>query len=332
MSVVVFLSGGTGSWGAGKRAFKRHGPDGFRMFFTDVLIEHPATYCFLIAGAANIVGRRLNWTVKPEDFPETWLPLVPGQRPVMNPDWLAFLADLRERMAEAVPELIWTLDGRSPWDVFDDEKMMGNTRADPCSKILKRRLGQKWLKESCDPETTTLVFGMGWEEPERYDAEPLKPKGRRRGVKTVYAELGFHMVEAPMMDSPWMKGADLRAWARLEGLPVSVSYDLGYPHDNCGGACVKAGEGQFVLLYETRPSTYAVWEAYEIAFNASRPRRKPQTLLAPERMVGRDPKGRAIYKRIPMSLTELRLKIEARSKDINKLDFGSCGGCFAEAA
>jgi 3'-phosphoadenosine 5'-phosphosulfate sulfotransferase (PAPS reductase)/FAD synthetase len=34
-------------------------------------------------------------------------------------------------------ELITLSDGRTPFEVFKDEKFMGNSRVDPCSKILK---------------------------------------------------------------------------------------------------------------------------------------------------------------------------------------------------
>jgi len=38
-----------------------------------------------------------------------------------------------------------TYDGRTPWEVFNDEKFIGNTRVDLCSRILKRERCRKWL-------------------------------------------------------------------------------------------------------------------------------------------------------------------------------------------
>jgi hypothetical protein len=37
-------------------------------------------------------------------------------------------------------------------------------------------------------------------------------------------------------------------------------YDLGFMHNNCGGMCVRAGQGQFNHLLVTRPEFYAEQE------------------------------------------------------------------------
>lgn len=41
-------------------------------------------------------------------------------------------------------------DGRTPWDVFFDERFLGNSRIDPCSKLLKRVLLDRWCNANCD--------------------------------------------------------------------------------------------------------------------------------------------------------------------------------------
>ena len=41
-------------------------------------------------------------------------------------------------------EFVRIADGRTPWQVFTDERFLGNTKVDPCSKILKRQLLDKW--------------------------------------------------------------------------------------------------------------------------------------------------------------------------------------------
>src|ERR1019366_4527713 len=38
-------------------------------------------------------------------------------------------------------------DGRTPWEVFRDERFLGNSRIDPCSKILKRNLCARWIAD-----------------------------------------------------------------------------------------------------------------------------------------------------------------------------------------
>jgi hypothetical protein len=47
------------------------------------------------------------------------------------------------------------------------------------------------------------------------------------------------------------------------GIKRPYLYTLGMPHNNCGGFCVKAGLGQFKMLYEKLPERYAFHEAKE---------------------------------------------------------------------
>ena len=36
-------------------------------------------------------------------------------------------------------------EGRDPWDVFEAEGVIGNSRIDPCSRILKREFLRPWI-------------------------------------------------------------------------------------------------------------------------------------------------------------------------------------------
>ncbi len=51
-------------------------------------------------------------------------------------------------------------EGRTPWEVFEDVKFIGNSRIDPCSRVLKREFMDKWRDEYCDPGYTTLYYGI----------------------------------------------------------------------------------------------------------------------------------------------------------------------------
>lgn len=42
-------------------------------------------------------------------------------------------------------EFIRIADGRTVWEVFEDVKFIGNSRIDPCSKILKRELIKNYI-------------------------------------------------------------------------------------------------------------------------------------------------------------------------------------------
>jgi len=228
---------------------------------------------------------------------------------IEDPDLYRFLHQGAENIGA---ELIWIADGRSPWQVFHDEKIIGNTRIDPCSKILKRNLAQRWLKANREPESTSLVFGLDWTEAHRFD------DGNGRGVKNRYASLGWPHVEALCTLSPLMARWDVMDWLRREGLQRPRLYDLGFAHNN-GGACIKAGLGHWTHLLRTLPDVFRAWETAEQTFNESRPGRTVQTILREETANG--PTRR-------LSLRELRQRIEAGAQ-FDLFDVGGCG-CFVD--
>lgn len=70
-----------------------------------------------------------------------------------HPDLYRFLI---EGAGDIGAPLLILADGRDPWQVFFDVRYLGNTRKDPCSKILKRDLANKWLKDNCNPADTII--------------------------------------------------------------------------------------------------------------------------------------------------------------------------------
>ena len=132
-----------------------------------------------------------------------------------------------------------------------------------------------------------------------------------------------------MCESPWMSEDRIHEWLGEEGLEKPRLYKLGFAHNNCGGFCIKAGEGPFAHFLRTFPERFAVHEAEEEAFNASRPGRARQTVLAPQVEV-----SPGEFKRVPLSLKEFREKVEAGGQ-IDMFGGNGCG-CFlddpAEAA
>ncbi|WP_334182080.1 hypothetical protein [Novosphingobium sp.] len=98
-----------------------------RLLFTDTLFEDADAYRFLIEGASAFFERSINWSVRADDFPDYRVPegtLVEEYRG--NPEWRAFLADLRARTMDALPGLIWLVEGRDPIEVFRDRRFIGN--------------------------------------------------------------------------------------------------------------------------------------------------------------------------------------------------------------
>lgn len=238
---------------------------------------------------------------------------------IEDPDLYRFLD---EAAANVGAPLVKIADGRTPWEVFRAEQIIGNQRIDPCSKILKRRVGEQWLADNCDPEDTILIFGIHWEEGHRLTSTDRKT-GKERGIRNRYREIGWPHVDAPMCWAPWMTDAGIHAWARAEGLTLPRLYGLGFAHNNCGGFCVKAGEGHFTNLLRQLPEVYAHHEAQEEAFNAARPGKRRQTVMAPER---KQPDGKR--KRVQMTMREFREANDA-GEEFDLFAQGGCG-CFLD--
>src|SRR3990167_4052477 len=88
--------------------------------------------------------------------------------------WLVFSdvkgedPDLYRFLAEAAPNVGGTFvtltEGRTVWETFFDERFLGNHRFDPCSRILKREMLDKWLVANCDPANTLIAMGFDWLE------------------------------------------------------------------------------------------------------------------------------------------------------------------------
>ena len=193
-------------------------------------------------------------------------------------------------------------DGRTIWEVFRDVKFLGNSRVDPCSRVLKRDLARRWITEHCDTGTT-IVVGIDWTEHHRWDRMQARWLPWR--------------VAAPLCDAPYLTKPQLHAWAAAEGLWQQRLYGLGMPHANCGGGCVKAGIGHFLRLLQADPVRFAEWEANE---QALRDQLGDVSIL-------RDRTGDQSR---PMSLREARERQEAGAS-FDLFEIGGCG-CMVDEA
>jgi hypothetical protein len=211
---------------------------------------------------------------------------------------------LDEAAANVGAPLVRIAEGRDPWQIFFDEKFLGGTRGDPCSKILKRQMCDRWLETNCDPADTIVYTGIDWSEHHRHDR--LRDRRRQAGWR----------YEAPMCEAPYLTKADMLDSLKQEGIAAPRLYGLGFAHNNCGGFCVKAGVGHFTNLLRTIPERYAYHEAKEAEIRAVVGWR--QTIL-------RDRTGGTAK---PLSLSDLRERIEAGWQP-DLFDIGGCG-CFVD--
>jgi len=219
---------------------------------------------------------------------------------VEDDDLYRFLAQSQASIGVPVTRIA---DGRTPEQVFIDVRFLGNNRVAPCSRVLKQEPARRWVDANCDPEDTTLYVGFDWTEPHRVEST-------RKGWEP-------YRVEFPLMEPPLMwKHQHLEAM-RAEGIEPPRLYGMGFDHNNCGGICVRAGQGHFAKLYHAMPERYAEAEALEERVRAE----------LGDVAILRDRSGGETK---PLTLRELRERIEA-GLAVDMFDIGGCG-CFMESA
>lgn len=173
------------------------------------------------------------------------------------PDLYRFIAECKDFLGFP---MITIKDGRDIWEVFKDSKFMGNSRIDPCSRILKREQTAKFLK-NVDHNSSTLCFGIDLFEEERL----IKLK-RRYEPFEVISPLCDLFLDRVSFESDFYKES---------GIAKPYLYTIGMLHNNCGGFCVKAGLGHFKKLYEKDLERYLYFEQKEREVYQSVPNARP---------------------------------------------------------
>lgn len=306
MKHVVMFSAGGGSWAAAKRVAERHGTSDLTLLFTDTLMEDEDAYRFLVEGAANVLG---------VDVPTQLVPQV-YQFPDWNdrPAFKLFVQGLRQEFEGLLPGLVWLARGGDIWDVFREQRFLGNSSADPCSKLLKRKMADAWLKANCDPTGTTVYVGIDKFEEHRFD------DGEGGGIRPRRAKDGWQY-EGPLCEAPFVSPFDVRALMKAEGIAPPRLYAMGYSHNNCGGGCCKMGHAQAALLLRTQPARFGLFEREEESI---------RQMLGADVSMLTDRTGDGIRK--PLTLRALRERIEARPQLGFEFDDWNAGcTCFLEA-
>lgn len=264
MKHVVMFSGGIGSWMTAKRVAEQHGTNNLTLLFADVK------------------GNNDNPHIGEDE------------------DTYRFIVDAHRNVGG---ELVFVEDGRDIWEVFKDDRFLGNSRLANCSKYLKQIPCRKWLDANCDPADTVVYVGIDWTETHRLPA-----------IERAYLP---YTAKAPLTEQPYINKEDMLRSAENEGLTPPRLYAEGFPHNNCGGGCVRAGQGQFALLLRQNPERYKVWERKEAEL---------RDYLEADVAILRDrTKGTSV----PLTLQAFRERIEVQPSMFDELDFGGCG-CFVE--
>jgi 3'-phosphoadenosine 5'-phosphosulfate sulfotransferase (PAPS reductase)/FAD synthetase len=265
MKRVVMFSGGLGSWMTAKLVAEKYGTDNLTLLFADVKGDSTSPH----------VGE--------------------------DEDTYRFI---NEAAANVGGELVAVKDGRDIWQVFKDDRFLGNSRLANCSKLLKQKPCREWLEANTDPANTTVYVGIDWTETHRMSA-------------IVKGYLPW-AAEAPLTEAPYLTRDQVTAACEAEGIEIPRLYKAGFPHNNCGGFCVRAGQAQFELLLREHPERYEFHEAKEQEIRD---------------YLGKDVSiltSRAGGTRTPVTLRRFREDLERQPSMFDEFDFGGCG-CFLDA-
>lgn len=220
-----------------------------------------------------------------------------------DPDLYRFLP---ESVAATGGELVCIADGRNLWELFNDNGMIANTRADFCSRIMKRELAATWIKERYGPSDCVLYFGIDHAERHRTEAISFNWKPYR--------------VEYPLCEPPYMAKCDMLKECERDGIDPPAIYDEGFPHNNCNGFCVKAGQAQFLHLLKNRPVVFMENAEKEEAFRVR---------TGKDVAVMRDRRNKTTK---PLPMLEFKRQVESGELQVNPRDWGKGCQCFSGPA
>lgn len=208
-----------------------------------------------------------------------------------------------------------------PWQLFRKEKMIGNNRFPICSTKLKREPLNEWMEGNFEMrhgqtnaffEDATCVLGFDWTESHRVkEMRDAHPDWR---IEAPMSECGASYPEkdwGPIWDKCRMEKEAMKL-----GLVIDPTYKQGFPHNNCGKRCVRAGKAHWAHLYEVDRPAFMEWAIEERA-----------TIIE---LKGKDVDALTILKETrggivrSVSLMELADRIES-GEDFSRSDWGGCG-------
>lgn len=200
-------------------------------------------------------------------------------------------------------DLVRYKDGRTPLEVAEAKALIPNSMIAPCSFILKIEPFRRYLAALDAP--VTVVIGYDWSEGDR-----------RKRTEAEYAKLGY-ACEFPLLWKP-VEYRPLRWVVQDWGIEPPRLYGLGFPHNNCGGRCIRQGQREWLRLRHTFPERFAEVRDWEQTQRAKGGARAGRTILKEERG----------GKRIPLPLVDL----EQRQEVVEVVYGDDLFSCFCSSA
>lgn len=207
-----------------------------------------------------------------------------------DPDNYRFLADLERVTDFPITRLC---DGRTIWEIFMHHGTI-TTPGRGCRATweLKRKPLEEYQAAQRLLDETTIHVGFTEDEPDR--------------MVRYREKMAPQPVDFPCVWQPIVWRCDILDELKHRGLTPPRLYAMGYPHANCGGACVLAGNKQWAGVLKDFPDLYAKSEQAEQDFLALL-RERDRT----EHTILRDRRGGTVNN---YSLRKMREEIESGQK------------------
>jgi hypothetical protein len=187
-------------------------------------------------------------------------------------------------------EITMIVEGRTPYEVSRAQHVIPNSRVAPCTRRLKTEPFQKYLKTLNDE--VTIYIGYDFSEVHRCEATTRN-----------YGELGY-AVDYPLLWKP----IETRRYSDVVrndwGIEPPRMYQMGYTHANCGGRCVKQGQGDWIRTLINFSYRFGEIESWEKSM------RKNETNKDYAILKHQTPEGTK-----PLTLEELRKRYEREHND-----------------
>lgn len=233
-------------------------------------------------------------------------------------DLYRFIYEVSDKLE--LPMLILK-QGFNPLELMKKDNFLYNSRIARCSIALKVNPARRFIKKgkltkihewynkeylkSENFDNPILYYGIGFDEAHRTHAieknwQPYKSE--------------FPLVDNHIDTNKLLKQYDIEK-PRL--------YKLGFTHNNCGGRCIKGGQGHWIQLLEKDYSAFQEMRDFEQMMNGVINAKKGTNeiyafLKKTENGITR-----------PYQLKELEKDYREKPKQLDIFDFGTCG-CFVD--
>lgn len=204
---------------------------------------------------------------------------------IEDEDNYRFMDDCQRRWGKSITVL---REGRTPYKVGTDEHIIPNQKVGVCTFRLKIDPFKQYLEELDRENEITVHIGYDFTEMHRCEA-----------TRTNYEKHGYH-VDFPLLWKPY----EFKKYSEVclsWGIEPPRMYNMGYTHANCGGRCLKQGQGDWLRTLINFPERYAEAEMWEKEM-----RNKAETARYAILRDQRDGKVR------PKTLEELRIEFQKK--------------------